>query len=885
MSDKDFFKYIKDYKVEGKNDEYTHTFMNAPYGKYNIPNKEYKKFLEQYTNAIKDENILSLTEKQDNIGPLIIDLDLHHKEKQRYYTDNTIKKFCKILLKILNDLFDLDDDQTNIYISEKKEPIKKKDIYVDGLHIVLPKIIIKKHLKKIVRAKLIEKLDSVNFFGELNVVNSIESIIDLGVMTGNVGWMLYGSSKYQDIYYKLTKIFIKNNDSYELDDKIELSIKKIVYKLAVRHPTNTENEINLKSDIDNNELDEYLCESARTSEKSVNSDVFENKINKEIKDDKYIATTSETILSESKILTNFLSIKRATTFITWYQVGLCLHNIDYTLLNDWIEFSKKCPEKFQVGECKKLWLKMKPNTYTISSLYYWASLDDPKSFENFLSINSREYLKDSLKDLTDYDIANAAYMMYKHEFACVDIGSKLWYYFSNHRWHLDAKSRKISIKLSEHMSREYIKLSHWYETQAKSKKGTEQEEFLMAKADKARNMGRHSLKTKKFKNTIIEQCSEIFYRDDFVKNLDENKNLVGFENGIFDLEHKIFREGCPDDMVSMTTKLNYYDLDKDDIYYKELMVFLKSIFPEKDKREYVLNTLSYVVSGDCSKEEFYFFTGTGSNGKSKLFLLIKNALGNYYKPMDARVLTQKRGSASGASPELADKKGVRCCSLDEPEADSTIQGGFLKYQSGGDELCCRGLFKDPIYFYPQYKSFLICNDLPELSNVDGGLIRRIKVVHFDQKFVDNPSKPYEHPRDYDLDKKIANWGEAFISLLIGRYLKVKENGMTPEPESIKVHTREYLQDCDRIMEFIDGNYIHTDKQTDKCIIADMYRDMVKWYKDSYQDSKCPPKKKLIDYLKKNKTENFTKTTLSGYKEKFASDDDENNATSISKKLG
>ncbi len=888
--DKAFYKYMDAFKVEKKDDAYTHTFMRTPYGKYNIPDKEYKNFLEHYKNAIEDEHILSVTERQENVSPLIIDLDFHHKIKERYYKNSTIKKFCKILYKILNEMFDIDDDQTHIYVSEKDEPIKKKDVYVDGIHFMLPKIIIDQHLKKIIRAKLIDKLDSLNFFEGLNLENNIESIVDVGVMTGTVGWMLYGSSKYEDTYYKLTKIYSKNQEEIVFQEGDELSLKKTIYRMAIRNPTNNENKLVLKKDVDKEELENFLCESARTSEKSVNSELFDKKDNKDTKeknprDDKFIATTSETILSESKTLTNFLSIERATSYPKWIEVGWCLHNIDYTLLKDWIEFSKKCPEKFKTGECEKLWKKMKPNTYTISTLYFWAGLDDPKAYENFLSTNSREYLQSSLKDETDYDISYAAFMMYQHEFVCVDIERKMWYYFANHRWHLDAKSRKISIKLSEHMSREYLKLSHWYDKQAKSKKGTDQEEFLLKKADKARDMGRLKLKTKRYKNTIIEQCTEIFYRDDFVKNLDENKLLIGFENGIFDLEHKIFRNGCPDDMVSMTTKLNYYELDTDDLYYKELKSFFKTIFPEKDKREYVLNVLSYIVSGDCSKEEFYFFTGTGSNGKSKLFLLIKTALGQYYKPMDARVLTQKRGSASGASPELADKKGVRCCSLDEPEADSTIQGGFLKYQSGGDELCCRGLFKDPIYFYPQYKSFLICNDLPELSNVDGGLIRRIKVIHFDQKFVDHPTKSYEHARDYELDKKIVNWGEAFIALLIERYLKVKEKGMTAEPESVKSHTREYLQDCDRMMEYIDGNYIKTDKQNEKVNIADMYRDMVKWYKDSYQDSKCPPKKKLVDYLKKNYSENFSKSLLSGFKEKFVSEDEENNTSKVVSKLG
>ena len=46
---------------------------------------------------------------------------------------------------------------------------------------------------------------------------------------------------------------------------------------------------------------------------------------------------------------------------------MCLHNIDYRLLEDWIEFSKKCPNKFKKGECEKLWKKMKPSIYNMAT--------------------------------------------------------------------------------------------------------------------------------------------------------------------------------------------------------------------------------------------------------------------------------------------------------------------------------------------------------------------------------------------------------------------------------------------------------------------------------------------------------------------------------------
>lgn len=60
------------------------------------------------------------------------------------------------------------------------------------------------------------------------------------------------------------------------------------------------------------------------------------------------------------------------------------------------------------------------------------------------------------------------------------------------------------------------------------------------------------------------QCSDIPYDkmdkfgdDEFESKLDNNVNLVGFDNGILDIEQQVFREGKPEDYVSLTTGWDY----------------------------------------------------------------------------------------------------------------------------------------------------------------------------------------------------------------------------------------------------------------------------------------------------------------------------------------
>ena len=52
-----------------------------------------------------------------------------------------------------------------------------------------------------------------------------------------------------------------------------------------------------------------------------------------------------------------LSHSRADKYDDWINLGWALRNIDYRLLNTWIEFSK-ISSSYMDGECAQLWDKM-----------------------------------------------------------------------------------------------------------------------------------------------------------------------------------------------------------------------------------------------------------------------------------------------------------------------------------------------------------------------------------------------------------------------------------------------------------------------------------------------------------------------------------------------
>ena len=113
--------------------------------------------------------------------------------------------------------------------------------------------------------------------------------------------------------------------------------------------------------------------------------------------------------------------------------------------------------------------------------------------------------------------------------------------------------------------------------------------------------------------------------------LDEKYYLIGFTNGVFDLKIKKFRDGQPDDHISMSTNVYYKPFSKEKLYNKHIESFFASILPNKNVREYFLTRLStFGVSGENREEKAYFCTGSGSNGKSLTFKLMSEAFGDYY---------------------------------------------------------------------------------------------------------------------------------------------------------------------------------------------------------------------------------------------------------------
>ena len=868
MKFKTIVEFLESVKITDKADKnITHTSMGEKSldiypAKYRIDSEKLETFYKLYTKWIFNyEEELNLTEAHNpDLCCVLIDLDFRWNtsdgEQRKYSSENIIFLLDKYM-SYLNKYLKVNDDQKQAFILEKekaKVDPKKPEVMKDGIHIMLPFLVAKYDVLHLVREEIIKDSEVEEYFKNLGFTNPIDDIVDKSVIQRN-NWFMYGSSKPGKEAYKLTQII-------DLNSGVDILPKKKYKNLELVKLLSISNEDNLKNP----------CEIA---DETMFKEQYELRFGKPKKRNTKKAIINKTTENLDKIrqLVSILDPRRADSFDSWIRLGWCLHNIDYNLLDAWKDFSMNS-SKYEEGVCEEKWDAMVDKGLSLGSLYRWAKEDNLAEFKKIVSSSLQNFILSSMNK-SHHDIAKVVYEMFKHEFKCVSNKNKTWYQFANHRWNEIDNAVELKKKISEDVVNEYCNYAHGLDPKIQELSGDPgQQELYIKRAQTALSISLQ-LRNEPFKNHIINACSVLFHDKDFYEKLDSNVNLLGFDNGVYDLEKMEFREGLPEDYISFSTGIDYKEHEDDDELVNNVHAFLSQVLPIPAVKQYVLQVMSSMLSGKTGDEKFHIWTGCGGNGKSKLIELFENAFGDYCGNMSVTLITQKRPASNACTPELLKNKGKRFITLQEPDEDEKIHVGAMKELSGGDKIQARGLHKDPIEFKPQWKIVMTSNVLPEVSANDRGTWRRIRVTEFISRFVDpedlDADIPYQFPIDYDLSTKLKEWPEAFMSILIKEYAKYKITGLV-EPEEVKVNTKAYKQESDIFMQFMNET-IEKDVGS-QIMVDDGYFMFREWYKTSGSTAKIPQKKDFIKNMNSKYGKVNSKNIWKGIKFVKKGDDEE-----------
>lgn len=902
-------RLLTETRVDNSNNVHTHVLIGGTRGKINIGSARAEYFWKTYMNELKKPNSeLYLAEKPLEEVPVLVDVDLKSRSDKvcDLYSMDDVKKIIKTYQTALRDsiLEKVSTSSLTCVLLQKKPRLIQEEVkYVKhGFHLHFPKCFIdvnvqKAYLIPMVSERLKGLFDHLYTVDDGNCTVSDDDSSN-GCQTADkkhdvhykfldessvaVHWLMYGSRKPNSDPYIATKCFSGRCEEISFEEALgDYILPK--FRDQTEATKCSGRVVELLPRILSTKLHGRIVY-YHSAKRSVSTPIIETLHKKFASRTVFEQKTVTDTLEEVAELLPLIADKRADTRSDWLAVGFCLHNItsgDDEGLTHWLEFSERS-EKYNEAECICIWHNIKDelSRYTIGTLKYFAKLDSPEAYDAICRQKGDKLIGKAV-DGGHNDIAKLLYNEYGNEFIYSPSNSK-WYHFKNHIWHEDKSCYALSERISDDNGavishfEEYIRegksgLRQLGKEEKRSKKRVsagdddddENEEdetkadILRAKITALTKLVKQC-KNSAFKSAVMKECQEVFRNIHFTDKLNNDPYLIAFKNGVYDFKNDCFRDGKPEDYLSVSLPINYIDyksMDNQDV--QEVADFFRKVLPDEEVRTYFLDQACQLFIGGNHDKVFCIWTGSGDNGKTITQKLFEKMLGGLAVKISTSLITGAKSKMGQATPELARTgNGVRWVVMDEPGQDEQITTGLLKALTGNDSFYARDLYeggKGTKEIVPLFKLNMLCNKLPAIRKPDEACWERVRVIPFESKFLPEHQCPttieeqYEQkifPRDSDFSKRIDKLLQPFAWFLIYQLRCLnRKNRIIPDKVLIATAMYKDENENDPIQEFKDDE-IEKDPRGELSVddVCARYRD---WWKVNYVGEKLLLTKKVI----------------------------------------
>jgi phage/plasmid-associated DNA primase len=289
-------------------------------------------------------------------------------------------------------------------------------------------------------------------------------------------------------------------------------------------------------------------------------------------------------------------------------------------------------------------------------------------------------------------------------------------------------------------------------------------------------------------------------------DFNSNPFLLGFNNGVFDLQAHEFRDYRFDDYITLTTRYDYEEPDYEDEATMEVKDSLTRIFelihPDEECRNLYLQVLASGLDGR-PYQKLFLFNGQGGNGKGLTGSLMDIILGDYYHQPSNGILKDVE-KANSPSPDMINLKHKRYINF--KEVQGAVRVAMLRNLTGGGKFTGRYLNQNPETFFMSGTFVMEFNVAPELDGKPQRAdYRRLVDILFPVNFTDDPLKvdreiggvqykqanPYYETQEFLQKVKLV-----FLDLLLGMYKAAVDgvNGIKfMIPDIIRKRTEEFIE--------------------------------------------------------------------------------------------
>ena len=165
------------------------------------------------------------------------------------------------------------------------------------------------------------------------------------------------------------------------------------------------------------------------------------------------------------------------------------------------------------------------------------------------------------------------------------------------------------------------------------------------------------------------------------EDFDKNPLVLNVRNGSIDLNSGRFREHRSEELLTKVAGADYQAHTQCPQWIK----FLAEVFqPHPDIIPFLQRAVGYTLTSETREECVFVLAGSGRNGKSTFIGVLHQILGQYGGVAEMDTFLAAHGSA--LKEDIADMRGRRFVSAQEPMLDGRFAEGTLKWVSGGDRL-------------------------------------------------------------------------------------------------------------------------------------------------------------------------------------------------------
>lgn len=796
---------------------------------------------------------LTYVEKPDKYSPLRFDFDfkasLEYPERQYDYV--LVKRIIEIIQSEIKRIVNPHEFKNNIlWCILLEKPLRSEEGKIkDGIHLHFPNCITEMWVSSYLYNQVENRINDDLLWNGKHFLEP-DNILDKNV--NKVNWIMYGSSKGEKKEpFLVTKCYDHCLDEITLETIFEehmvgrkLSIKYYLPTfLSVRGFNEDHATPLLESFVENKE--KYL-------KKKIKNSVSGTRTAEQVAADLRL-------IKEGEIM-SMLKDERAEDYYMWMDVGWTLFNIGQgndEALQMWIEFSQRS-SKYAEGQCEELWYKMKLRDKTIGSLLAMARSDDPLRYKNWKMLNVNHLIYEALRTQKDgkfkaneYKVALIIKCLYSDKFVCINAKQNIWYEFKNHRWF----KMDNGVELEKLFATEVVDYLDVYREnrcneQRKIDKETPEYKALEEEIKRVCTL-KLSLWECAFQSKVMTMSKKEFHQPSYYDKFNTNKLLWCCDNGVIDLENLLFREGRPDDYITMSCKKNYHKYSYDDDDVKDLQHQLRKIYVDDVIRNYALDLFASCLEGGNINKVFAIHTGQGDNGKSIIFKLLEKTGGDYVFKYSQGVLTNRDTPSQGPRADLMKSKNKRIAVVDEITNKQTINVSVLKLITGSDTMPARGMWKeDEEDLETTATLHLPCNDKPKIDARDAAVWNRNVIIDYQSVFIkpedfkkrgsvpSSEAEQFKQKRfkaDKNFSNKLDELAPVFLWLLFERYKNYKKTGLVA-PDCVINSTKQYREENDPYIQFISDKLEKTDNPEDKLKIADLKTEFSSWYTENYPGS-------------------------------------------------